>query len=288
MKTNIYVPLITPFKANFEVDYEALARATKFVLTKGADGIYACGGSSEFTLLTTEERKRCLEVIIANAEGKEVIAHVGSQSGLEAIELAKHAFKAGATMISAVAPYYFGYSFTQVKEYFRSIAHATPLPLMIYSSAQARPYSVAELKELLDDEKINSVKYTGYNFYALERLVKAYPNKKFFTGADEVFLAGQAVGAHGAIGTTYNYYADQYILARKLFLQGKNKDALDVIHKLNDITEVLSSCGNLLAATKYVMSLQGLDILPIARPPFTPLEESVKAQLKEAYEKSKL
>lgn len=66
--------------------------------------------------------------------------------------------------------------------------------------------------------------------------LKAYPNKKFFTGADEAFLAGQAVGAHGAIGTTYNYYADQYILARKLFLQGKNKEALDVIHKLNMAT----------------------------------------------------
>ena len=96
------------------------------------------------------------------------------------------------------------------------------------------------------------------------------------------------MGAHGAIGTTYNYYADQYILARKLFLQGKNKEALDVIHKLNDVTEALIVCGNLLAATKYVMSLQGLDILPIARPPFTPLEESVKAQLKEIYEKTKL
>ncbi|MBP3436421.1 MAG: dihydrodipicolinate synthase family protein [Clostridia bacterium] len=284
MKTNIYVPLITPFKENFEVDYEGLARATKFVLAKGADGIYACGGSSEFTLLTTEERKRCLEVIIANAEGKDVIAHVGSQSGLEAVALAKHAYEAGACMLSAVAPYYFGYSFAQVKEYFHSIAHATPLSLMIYSAAQARPYSIAELKELLDDEKISSVKYTGYDFYTLERLIRAYPNKKFYTGADEAFLAGQAVGADGAIGTTYNYYADKYILARELFGQGKNKEALDIIHKLNDITEALLSGGTLLAATKYMMTLQGLDILPISRPPFTPLEESVKARLKEVLE----
>ena len=118
MKTGIYTPLITPFKENGKIDYEALAIATKFVLKQGVDGIYACGGTAEFCLLTTEERKRCLEVIIANAEGKEVIAHVGAQSTAEAVELAKHAESVGATMLSAVAPYYFGYTFPQVKEYF--------------------------------------------------------------------------------------------------------------------------------------------------------------------------
>ena len=44
MKTGIYVPLITPFKENGEIDYEVLAKATKFALEKGVDGIYACGG----------------------------------------------------------------------------------------------------------------------------------------------------------------------------------------------------------------------------------------------------
>ena len=284
MKTGIYVPLITPFKENFEIDYEALSRATEFVLKKGADGIYACGGSSEFNLLTTEERKRCLETIIKAANGKEVIAHVGSQSTLEAIELAKHAYEAGATMLSAVAPYYFGYTFAQVKEYFTSIAHATPLPLMIYSAAQARQYSIAELKELLRDEKITSVKYTGYDFYSLERLINAYPDKKFYTGADEAFLAGQAVGADGAIGTTFNYYADKYIEARRLFLDGKNKEALAIIHRVNDMTEAVIGVGNLLAAAKYVMSLQGLDILPISRPPFDKMDEAVCKRLASVYE----
>ena len=144
METGIYVPLVTPFKQNGEVDYEVLAKATKFVLAKGVDGIYACGGTAEFCLLRTEERKRCLEVIIANADGKEVIAHVGSQSTAESVELAQHAASVGASMLSAVAPYYFGYTFAQIKEYFRKIAHAGDLHLMIYNAAQARSYSLEE------------------------------------------------------------------------------------------------------------------------------------------------
>lgn len=75
-------------------------------------------------MLSTEERKRCLEVIIGNANGAEVIAHVGSPSTKESLDLAIHAERAGATMLSAVAPYYFGYTFEQVKEYFYKIAHA--------------------------------------------------------------------------------------------------------------------------------------------------------------------
>lgn len=284
MKTGIYVPLVTPFKQNGEVDYEVLAKATRFVLSKGADGIYACGGTAEFCLLTTEERKRCLEVIIANADGKEVIAHVGSQSTAESVELAKHAAEAGADMLSAVAPYYFGYTFEQIKEYFRKIAHATDLYLMIYNAAQARSYSLEEMKELLQDDKISAVKYTGQNFYFLERLVHAYPDKKFYTGCDEAFLAGAAVGSDGAIGTTYNYYADKYIEARRLLKQGENGRALEIIHKLNSITECILSTQSLMAATKYIMSLQGLDILPVSREPFSPLTEHDKAKIRQTYQ----
>ena len=284
MKTGIYVPLVTPFKQNGEVDYEVLAKATKFVLAKGADGIYACGGTAEFCLLRTEERKRCLEVIIANADGKEVIAHVGSQSTAESVELAQHAASVGASMLSAVAPYYFGYTFAQIKEYFRKIAHATDLDLMIYNAAQARSYSLEEMKELLEDDKISAVKYTGQNFYFLERLVHACPDKKFYTGCDEAFLAGAAVGSDGAIGTTYNYYADKYIEARQLFLQGENGQALEIIHKLNSITECIISTTSLIAATKYIMSLQGLDILPVSREPFSPLTEQDKAKIKQTYQ----
>ncbi len=286
MKTGIYIPLVTPFKENYEVDYECLAKATKFAIAKGVDGIYACGGTSEFSLLTTEERKRCLEVIIANAEGKEVIAHVGSQSMLESVELAKHAYSAGATMLSAVSPYYYAYSFDQVKAYFLAIAHATPLELMIYNAAQARVYTIEEMRSILEDDKISAIKYTGSNFYMLERLIKEFPGKRFYTGADEMFLAGQAVGAHGAIGTTYNYYADKYVLARKLFHEGKTAEALAVIHKVNDVTEGVLVPGLLMPNVKYIMSLQGLDILPISRPPFTKPDKAVLDKVKAVYEKA--
>ena len=131
-ETGIYVPLITPFTSEGEVDYAGLYRATKHVLKQNVDGIYAVGGTSEFCTLSTEERKKCLETIISAADGAKVIAHVGAPSLREALELARHAESVGADMLSAVAPYYFGYSFAKIKEYFTAIAHETKLELMVY------------------------------------------------------------------------------------------------------------------------------------------------------------
>ncbi len=287
MKTNIYVPLITPFNADFSVDYEGLARATKHVLNKGVDGIYAIGGSSEFTLLTTEEKKKCLETIVKASDGAEVIAHVGSTSTLESLELARFAEKVGASQLSAVAPFYYGYSFSSVKEYFRAIAHETKLPLIIYNAAQGRSYTIEEMSELLQDDKICGMKYTSTDFFVLERLIKAFPKKKFYTGSDENFVAGQSIGAQGAIGTTYNYYAEKYVEMKKFMQANDVQSALKIQKQVNDLTELFYKTRSSLALTKYVMMLDGLDILPISRPPFLPLEEEIKAEAKRRYENNK-
>jgi N-acetylneuraminate lyase len=103
-----------------------------------------------------------------------------------------------------------------------------------------------------------------------------------------MFLAGAAVGSHGAIGTTFNFFADKYVEARKLFNAGKNEEALAIIHKVNDVTETLVNVGNnVIAASKYVMKLQGFDVLPISREPFSPLTEADMNNIKAVYENTK-
>lgn len=290
MKENngIYIPLITPFKCDGEVDYAGLKRATKYVLKNGADGIYAVGGSAEFMKLSIEERKKCLEVIISAADGKTVIAHVGSTSIRESLELARHAEKVGANMLSAVAPYYFNYTFEQVKDYFFQIAEATSLPLMIYNAAQGRTYTLEEQLVLMNHDKITAMKFTNFNYYHLERLIYAYPNKKFYTGADEGFISGQIVGAAGAIGTTFNCQSEKFLLAKKLIKEGKNAQALEVMHSINNIVNTLLNTNTLIVATKYLMALDGLDIDCYSRGPNGDLTEEQKEYLKKVYFGNKL
>ena len=95
------------------------------------------------------------------------------------------------------------------------------------------------------------------------------------------------MGADGAIGTTYNYFADKYIEVRRLFLGGKNKEALAIFHKINDITHYLVLSGALMPLTKYIMKMQGLDILPLSRPPFSKPSQKMLDEVKSLYEKTK-
>ena len=101
-KRELLVPVVTPFRADESVNYGELKKLVRKVLNEGADGIYVCGGSSEFVLLTHEERKEILETVISAADGAYVAAHVGAASTAEAVALARHAKKAGADLMMAV------------------------------------------------------------------------------------------------------------------------------------------------------------------------------------------
>ena len=281
MKNGIYVPLITPFKENEEVDYKGLAKATEFVLGKGAEGIYAVGSSAECFLLTDEERKKCLETIIGAAGGAPVIAHIGELGTKKALDLAVHAQKTGAVMIASVPPFYHPFSFAETKKYFNDLAEAVDIPAMVYTFPGAKSMSLEELHSLADNPKITAIKFTNTNYFALERL-KSTSNITVFSGVDECFLSAISAGADGAIGTTFNYWADRYIKIKELYSLGKMKEALALQSACNAVTTQLVA-GNSLAVTKYVMTLQGLDILPAARRPFGELSAERKKEIERLY-----
>lgn len=269
-KNEIYVPLITPFNADGSVAYDKIGNAVEFVLKDGADGIYATGSSGECFILSAEERKKCLSAIIEAAGSAPVIAHVGNIGTEVTLDLLKHAERAGASYAASVPPFYFGFTFAEVKRYFSDLADSTALPFMIYNlTGIARAFSAEELLELLDHKNIYAIKYTDKNYYVLERL-KNSTDKLIYSGADECFLPALTAGAHGAIGTTFNFMVDKYITIKKLFNEGKIKEAMAVQTSANNVTKLLVD-GNGYAVTKYIMQLKGLDIEPNVRKPFLPL-----------------
>lgn len=281
MKNGIYVPLITPFLENEEVDYRGLEKATEFVLSKGAEGIYAVGSSAECFLLTHEERKKCLEVIVGAAGGAPVIAHVGALGTKKAVDLALHAEKVGAARIASVPPFYHPFSVAETKRYFEDLAESVSLPLMIYTLSLARDLSLEELRSLAENPKITSIKFTNTNYYLLEQL-KTETGIEIFSGKDECFLSALAAGADGAIGSTFNYWADRYIRIREWFEKGDHKRALRIQAACNAVTSLLMAGGNL-AVVKYIMRLQGLDIRPDARRPFSALSPEQKREIERVY-----
>lgn len=278
MNKKILVPVVTPLSNDEAVNYEALQRLVEKLLKQGADGIYAGGSSAECFSLSETERKKTLEAVIEAADGAFVVAHIGAIGTNNSIELAKHAEKVGADAISSVPPFYFTYSFEEIKEYYLDIVNSVDIPMMAYNipSTTKTKFTLEQLLALLSCDKIKYLKFTDDNFYVLEQL-KSHSGKIIYSGKDEDFLSALVTGVDGAIGTTFNFMVEKYLAIESFFREGKMKEALKVQHEANEVIKAVCECG-LLEATKYMIYLKGLDV-GHARKPFRYLTEEQKKRL---------
>lgn len=276
MKNKFLVPIVTPFNDDETVNYDALYRLTKKLLSEGADGIYATGSSAECFLLSEEERKKTLETVIKAADGAYVIAHVGAVSVKNTMELAKHAVKAGANALASVPPFYFNFPFDGILDYYREMA-SLKTDVMVYSIPSATiKLSIEQYCRLLSVEGVKYIKFTDSDYFTMQQIIAA-TGAEVYSGKDECFLSALAAGAGGAIGTTFNFMLDKYLEIYSLFLSGENKRALEVQTEANAATAI--TLGNLFPSVKYLVKLRyGIDCGG-ARKPFLPLSKELKTKL---------
>lgn len=284
MKNRFLVPVITPFNSDETVNYDALKALTVKVLDEGADGIYACGSSAECYLLTDEEKQKTIETVVKAANGAFVVAHVGDIGTKKTIELARFAEKAGADAIASVPPFYFAYGSGAVEDYYKDLASSVKIPTLVYNipSATGCNLTIEQLINIMNIKNVEYLKFTATDYFMMEQVHTA-TGKFVFSGKDECFLSAIAAGADGAIGTTFNFMVQKYLHIYEKFNQGNTKEALDIQKSANAITRAVVDT-NCLPATKYLLSLKGIDA-GVCRRPFVPLNDENKKYLKEIYEK---
>ena len=114
----IYPALLTPFTQDNTINESALKRLIEYNIKKGVSGFYVTGSTGEAFLLSMEERKQVMKLVKNAVNGRcKLIAHVGCIATHLAIELAKYAEELGYDAISSVAPYYYKFSFSEIKQY---------------------------------------------------------------------------------------------------------------------------------------------------------------------------
>jgi hypothetical protein len=129
------VALVTPFR-NGAVDEAKLRDLVEFHATNGTDGIVPCGTTGESPTLNHDEHKRVVEIVVETAGGRlPIIAGTGSNSTVEAIDLTRHAKRAGATAALVVNPYYNKPTQEGLYRHFRAIAESVDLPIILYNIA---------------------------------------------------------------------------------------------------------------------------------------------------------
>ena len=271
------------------IDRARIRKLVRHLIDSGVHGLYVGGSSGEMLLCSTEERMELLETVLDVTENAgrpvSVIAHVGSAGTRETLALARHAARSGADAVSSVTPFYFSYGFAEVRRFYEELA-AVELPVVIYNipARTGMTLNEAQLGTLLSIPNVAGIKFTSSDFYLLERLVTAHPDKIFYNGSDEMLLSGLAAGAHGGIGTTYNFQPARMLSIYRLYHEGRMAEALANQRQANAMIEEVLDCG-VLPACKALLRIGGLDY-GTCRAPFLPLsDEQYAALAKTAIEK---
>jgi len=287
LETNnrILPALVTPLTPSGQLDEKSAERLIEHLYEKGVGGLYVTGSTGEGIYLDFEVRKRIVEIACRLSKGRgNVIVHVGSIQAAKAFELADHAGKVGADAVSSIPPFAGGYSWDEVQSFYIELARKSPLPVVAYyiPGLTGQHHSIANLAALLKLPNIAGFKFTDPNFYTMQRLLTRFNSEQvLYNGQDESLALGLQVGAHGGIGTTYNFMPELILDVYRHCQAGRFTEAVAAQRKANDIIEPLLA-SQALAASKQILVWQGLIEHPTCAFPRGGLSEAQQRQLRDA------
>jgi 4-hydroxy-tetrahydrodipicolinate synthase len=200
--------LVTPFANDGSVDEGAVRRLARRQIDSGVHFLVPCGTTGETPTLTDPERRRVVEIVVDEAEGKvPVLAGAGGYNTAEVIHAAKEMEAAGADGLLSVTPYYNRPSPDGLVEHYRAIAEATPLPIMLYNvpGRTACNLDPATLVRLSAIPHIVGVKEASGNLFQIVEVCRTVPDEFIvLSGDDALTLPVMAVGGRGVISVVSN------------------------------------------------------------------------------------
>ena len=253
--------LVTPLNSDETINTQALDKLMSYLLTKGADGFYVGGATGEGIALKTENRAVLAEAAVKSSGGKPCIVQVAAADFSDAIYLAKQAESAGAAAISATAPLFFSYDADDIYNYYKALANAVHIPLMIYYNPAAGFNMNADFAaRAFEIDNITAIKWTSSNYYEMMRL-KDITNGEMniINGPDEMLLMGLTAGADGGIGTNYNILMDYIKPIYDNFVAGDIEKAREAQYIANRIITVMMGT-KIIPAVKVVLEDMGFEV----------------------------
>src|SRR3978361_1046525 len=198
---------LTPFR-NGSLDEQMFRDIVEWQITEGTNGLVPVGTTGESPTLSHDEHKKVVEWCLDQAKGRvPVVAGAGSNSTKEAIELAQHAEKAGASAVLVVTPYYNKPTQEGMYQHFKAINDAIGIPVIIYNipPRSVIDMSVDTMARLFELKNIAGVKdATASMVRVSQQRAKMGEDFNQLSGEDATVLGFMAHGGHGCISATPN------------------------------------------------------------------------------------
>lgn len=279
------VAIVTPMKANGDVDYEQFKKLVEFQIEGGTDAIIVCGTTGEASTLTHEEHleviKYCVEVVAGRIP---VIAGTGSNCTNTAIYLSQEAEKYGVDGLLLVSPYYNKATQNGLYEHFKAVAQSVKVPVLLYNvpsrtGCNILPETVVRLCK--DVENIVGVKEASGNISQIAHLAAIAGGKvDIYSGNDDQIVPILSLGGLGVISVLSNVAPRQTHEICEKFFEG------DVAESRRIQLEAMDLCSALFCEVNPIPVKKALQLMGMIggtlRMPLTEMEEKNADRLQNA------
>ncbi|MEK8127700.1 dihydrodipicolinate synthase family protein [Paenibacillus filicis] len=289
--TGILPALVTPFDREGNLIHASAEKLLQKYKQEQADGLYMLGFTGEGSVMSVSERKAWTETVLSTNSGIiPVLVHVGYSTEEDALELAHHAVRHGATAVSSV-PLSNSATLQQNTVYFKKLAEAAELPFYIYWNQEiidertGKRAAAEELVEAMSTVRnFAGIKYTDSNFYYLERIKNYNPDINILTGFDTAVIAGRLMGSDGAIGALQSVTCGHMKAMWDYYSAGNLAKAQELQFRANHLYEAIDRPEvGVIAGLKAILEHEGIPGLP--KTPVQPvLDPAVRRELLDIYE----
>lgn len=276
------VALITPFKKDFSIDFDALDKIIDHSITGGVEYLVALGTTGESVTLTKEEKSAVYSFIKEKAKGKVAcVAGLGGNNTQELIDSMKSFDYSGFDAILSVSPYYNKPSQEGIFQHYMAIQEHAQLPIIIYNvpgRTGSNMTAATTLRLANASEKFAAIKEASGNPEQFMDLMNEKPaDFDIISGDDNLTLPFIAMGMSGVISVIGQAYPQKFSSMVRLGLDGKFEEARQIHYNLYNMMKGIFIEGNP-GGVKYVMSKMGL-CENVVRLPLATVSKSTEEKL---------
>lgn len=255
------VALITPFKEDESVDYDALMRVIDHLVENGTDYIVALGTTAETPALSEDEKQEITRIVVERVNRRiPVVLGIGGNCTRQIVSQIETINLSGIDAILSVVPYYNKPSQEGIYQHFKAIAKVSPRPVVLYNvPGRCGTNMTAETTLRLAHEfnNIAAIKEASGNIAQMDDIIKHKPSEfQVISGDDGITFPLIALGAVGVISVIGNAFPKEFSRMVRLALQGDYQNARIIHSRFAELFELLFVDGNP-AGVKSMLNMMG-------------------------------
>jgi len=282
----VFAALVTPMKADEEIDYPKLAAFTEHLICRGVHGLIPLGSTGEYYALSADERERVIRTTVEAAAGRvPVIAGTNAGSTRDVVAFSRQAEQLGCDGVMLAAPYYSLPRPEELFTHFKAVGNAVGVPIMLYNypgrtGVDMPPDFIERLARL---KNIRYVKESSGEMPRITELLRRCGDRLgVFCGCDTIALECLMVGAVGWVGGVANVLPASHAKLYDLVVEKKDYPAArKLFFEMLPTLELMEGGGKYTQWVKAACGLMGHDC-GACRRPLGLASKSERARLREA------